>query len=102
MTPSFSNALDAFVYHAQKTIDEYYGSSFPALTCPKLSIEEGKRYIRLVKFDGVSRSAYCFVDMTNGDILKAASWKAPAKHARGNIYNLVGNEVDSHGAMYLR
>jgi len=23
--------------------------------------------------------------MTNGDIRKPASWKAPAKHARGNI-----------------
>jgi hypothetical protein len=25
--------------------------------------------------------------MTNGDVLKPASWKAPAKGARGNIFD---------------
>ncbi len=29
-----------------------------------------------------SRSVYCFVDLENGDVLKSASWKAPAKYNR--------------------
>lgn len=50
----------------------------------------GKKYARLVtQRDGTNRSAMGFIDLTNGDILKADGWKAPAKHARGNIR--VGN-----------
>lgn len=47
------------------------------------------------------RSAFCFVDMSNGDILKAASWSAPAKHARGNIAN-GAKDLTRFGAIYLR
>jgi hypothetical protein len=40
---------------------------------------------------------------TYGDILKAASWKAPAKHARGNVFD--GNwgigSVGVYGPAYL-
>jgi hypothetical protein len=75
--------------------------------------EPGKRYARLVSKNEIvreggfdHRSAFCFIDLTNGDILKAASWKAPAKHARGNIR--VGTVADSwngsvsyYGAVYL-
>jgi hypothetical protein len=46
---------------------------------------------------------YCFVDLTNGDILKAATWKAPAKHARGNILAVDPmSAVGIGGANYLR
>jgi len=30
---------------------------------------------------------FCFVDPNNGDIYYPASWAAPAKHVRGNIYD---------------
>lgn len=67
-------------------------------------VENGRRYARLVKVDASSRSAYCFVDRTNGNVLKAASWKAPAKHARGNIYDDHNGlqYMGPYGAMYLR
>lgn len=57
----------------------------------------GRRYIRIVKnatgFDrGRHTTVYCFVDRTNGNILKAATWKAPAKNGvRANIFD------DDHG-----
>ena len=35
----------------------------------------------------LSRSCHCFVDTTNGDILKPDSYKKPAPRARGNIYD---------------
>jgi hypothetical protein len=42
-----------------------------------------QKRVRIVRED----SAHCFVDIATGDVLKAASWKAPAKHARGNIFD---------------
>lgn len=46
----------------------------------------GKKYARLVTVrNGQRSSAMGFVNLENGDILKADGWKAPAKHARGNI-----------------
>lgn len=66
----------------------------------------GRRYVKLVERDDSIqlRCVHCFVDRKNGDVLKAATWRAPAKHARGNIFNedrgLGG--VTRHGAKYLR
>lgn len=55
-----------------------------------VGVMPGKKYARLVtQLNGANRSAMGFIDLTNGDILKADGWKAPAKHARGNIR--VGN-----------
>lgn len=50
-----------------------------------LDVEPGRKYVKLVSNQGSSRSVWCFVDLTTGNIYKPASWKAPAKHSRGNI-----------------
>lgn len=42
----------------------------------------GAKYIKLLK----QNSVFCFIDAESGDIYKAASYKAPAKGARGNIF----------------
>lgn len=57
------------------------------LSWESISVQPGRKYARLVTVapDGAVRSAFCFVDLSNGDIYKCASWSAPAKHARGNI-----------------
>jgi hypothetical protein len=85
-TPEFESALASFITAAQSAIDTHKDAFFadararvndPTFGAQKLSIERGGRYIRVVVADvnGSSRSVYCFVDTTNGDILKAASWK---------------------------
>jgi hypothetical protein len=54
---------------------------------------KGKRYARIVRQmrgDSNSRSAYGFVELATGDIFKPATWKAPAKHKRGNIFDESG------------
>lgn len=107
----FETALERFMEIAQAGVDTYM-SRFPG-QWKRLSMERGRRYIRIVAESGmehrsyisgevsIQRSAWGFIDMTNGDILKAASWKAPAKHARGNIFN-VEYELTPHGPPYLK
>lgn len=73
----------------------------------------GKKYAKIIKEERsvntgevCHRSAHCFIDLATGDILKAASWAAPAKHPRGNIVTTigmgVGTSVGSYGAAYLK
>ena len=96
--------LHAFVEAAQKVINAEQEKNFPSLPRTLLSIEIGRRYARIVKSSGsFDRSVYCFVDLVNGDVLKAASWKAPAKHARGSVHdeNLTSG-LTAYGAQYLR
>lgn len=89
MNPTFQQALDRFVQQAQRLIDERMAVECPNIPSYLLTIEPGLRYCRVVKtaWGGTGqRSIHCFVDSTNGDILKAASWKSPAKGPRGSIY----------------
>lgn len=84
----FRAALDHFLASVQRLVDEYYARSLPTLTPHKIGAEVGRRYVRIYKVDSPgNRSAYAFVDMTNGDILKSASWKSPVPGARGNIFD---------------
>tara|TARA_R100001015_G_C4530383_1_gene96968 strand:- start:18 stop:374 length:357 start_codon:yes stop_codon:yes gene_type:complete len=57
-----------------------------------LTYSEGRKYIKVIMTvqpsnpnHNMQRSSWAFIDKTNGDVLKCASWKAPAKHARGNL-----------------
>tara|TARA_Y100000593_G_scaffold88918_1_gene172074 strand:- start:60 stop:398 length:339 start_codon:yes stop_codon:yes gene_type:complete len=49
----------------------------------------GKKYYKIIENDnrGQARSVYCFIDSTNGNILKANSWNSPHKKARGSVLN---------------
>jgi hypothetical protein len=74
----------------------------------KFEVEYGKKYARIVKNEYQQSSVYCFIDLTNGNILKADGWKKPAKGARGSIWNIdydVGNgkPCDLFGSgLYMR
>lgn len=71
----------------------------------QISSEIGKKYIKIIKTEyGNQRSVYFFLDM-EGNIFKAASWKAPAKHKRGSIFDENygwGKSFGPYGASYLR
>jgi len=78
-------AIGDFVKSAQKTLDAY-NKKQGYNTKTELSIAWGRRYAKIIKSDsGGQQSVFGFVDRINGNLLKAASWKAPAKHARGNV-----------------
>ncbi len=102
MTTDTQTALTNFVAAAQAMLDDHHAKHYPTLPRTVLVCEQGRRYTRIWKDRGGHRSAYCFVDQ-NGDILKAASYKAPAKHARGSIFSENPlSAVSVYGANYLR
>ena len=99
--------LEAFVKRAQKMIDKNHeDNEYHDFMKKTLVIEKGRKYARIVVADanGASRSAWAFIDLSNGNILKPASWAAPAKHARGNIYDEYGGMkyLGPYGPAYLR
>ena len=82
-----------------------------------LTTEDGQKFIRIVSVSPGSRSAWAFVAMADGetkglgkwkqgDIFKPASWKIPARHARGNIFDTSNgatcNITQWTGPNYLR
>ena len=98
--PKARAGKDADIEAWVERVNEAYPESFGGTR----KVEFGRKYARVYRVDsrGATGGVYCFVDRSNGDILKAASWKAPAKHARGNIYAadpLAG--VGQYGAAYL-
>ena len=64
----------------------------------------GKKYRRIISKHSKehSGSLYCFVDTTNGNLLKG-SWKSPVKNGvRGNIFeeNTI-SKFSKHGPKYI-
>lgn len=89
-TEAFVVALNAASQHANYTYSIDSG---------------GQKYIRIVQKTklGTGRSVHCFIDAATGDILKAASWKAPAKGARGNLDTIDVSKTDPYTRwLYLR
>ncbi len=85
-TNNITEQIETFRVALENMLLEYRGARFPTLPAPTVEISTGKRFARIIKKDS-GTSAYGFIDLSNGDLLKAASWKAPAMHARGNIFN---------------
>ena len=89
---SFDDAMDTLLVKIQENYDErYMGSSVEKKL--ELSLKPGRKFIKVVegsrvwgfiaKVDGVHKG----IPMLKGDILKAATWRAPAKHSRGSIFD---------------
>lgn len=97
--PVTEEDIKRFVDRAQAMVDQDSLHSF------KLVVEMMQKRARIVADRGdCDRSAWAFIDLATGDILKAAGWKRPAKHARGNINTPTdGVEfVGVYGPAYLR
>jgi hypothetical protein len=100
----FDAAFGLFMEIIKKNSDAYMTARFPTLPKCNFTAEPGSKYIRVVKSynDNTGRSVFCFVNKKTGDVLKAATWKAPAKHVRGTIYDINNYGVNEHGANYIR
>lgn len=103
--PTISNQFSIFVLKCQELIDAHFTKNFSNLTPGKLTVNEGRRYWKVVcTSDGGSGQAgvYAFVDKNDGAVYKPATWRAPAKHARGNVSEeKISHFMTSHGPVYL-
>jgi hypothetical protein len=105
----FELGLKTFLEEAQNKIDENYRDSFPMLSVPKLVVEQGRRYSKIVKVEenNGSRSVFAFIDK-DGDVMKPAGWNAPAKAHKGKRGNILSEDKDwlqylgPYGIQYLR
>ena len=91
-TPASSGDYDyhlkGFLAGAQDMINAHFKKNYPNMAPPVLSTTNGKKYTKVIRTtDGGKgqKSVWAFINRENGDILKAATWSAPSKHARGNI-----------------
>lgn len=87
-------------------------------TYQTLEVDDGQKFLRIVSVTlGNNRSSWAFVakddgnnkqlgNWKKGDIFKSASWKGPAKHARGNIFDLTNGATcgikSPYGPDYLK
>jgi len=104
----FESRLQVWLEGAQKIIDKTYKQSFSKLweleLTPKLKLVAGKKYVKVVAVNPDQSIVFAFINMKTGDVLKPASWKRPAKHARGNIFNRDDGLdcVTPYGIKYLK
>ena len=87
---SFDDAMNVLLVKIQENYDSRNGGYDKKLD---LSLAPGRKFIKVVedsrvwgfiaKVDGVHKG----LPMLKGDILKAATWRAPAKHSRGSIFD---------------
>jgi len=83
---AFNTAVAEWMKIATQRVEDNAKQYKHIATPPHLSIEKGKRYWKIVIKDSQT-SVFAFIDTQNGNVYKAASWRAPAKHARGNIFD---------------
>ena len=100
---NLETTLTAWTEYVQDLVDRHLAEHNYNWT-ETISVQRGRRYAKFVITADHGSSVHHFVDLTNGDILKAKSWKAPAKHARGNIFDSEtwADAVTVYGGAYLR
>ncbi len=99
--------IDKFVEGCQKLCQDSHtehGFTFPV---DVLTVEPGRKYAKIVRatLGGTGKSVHCFVDMTNGNVLKAAGWKAPVtKNPRSNVFDadFGVSGMTAYGAKYIK
>lgn len=101
-----------FVAHLQERIQQYWdkcGYDITVMPVPIFEAEINESWCKIWKKESHSRSSVAFIALADkttrtlgsykaGDIFKSASWKAPAKNVRGNVFledfgNCVSNEA---------
>jgi hypothetical protein len=90
--PVTTERLDQFIANLNEMYRQHYAENGYTFEAPPIFITQtGSKNIKIVeRRDGGRRDSggvYCFIEKDTGNILKAASWKAPAKGARGSIWN---------------
>ena len=110
---TFDAALEGFRAAAEEILRAHFAANDFTFAIPTIEIAKGgRKYAKLIAGENdpktgearPSRSVHSFVDKATGEIFKPASFKAPAKHARGSIYRDNGRDSMTASAhvKYLR
>jgi hypothetical protein len=110
--------INNFLVAWQEMQREHYTAHFPILPVPVLSLIWGDKWVRVEKRDYPDReggsistfialatfSTKALGEVKAGDIHKSATYKAPAKTARGSVYadDFGMSCMSSYGPAYLR
>lgn len=99
--------VEAFAAKCDAAVRSHMEKTCPSIRPDRVVIDWGRKYAKLVREDHTGkscRSAYAFIDLSNGDVLKAAAWARPAKHARGNLLDESNGMkwMSAYGPAYLR
>lgn len=77
----------------ENCLKDFLNNGFPENMWTPLSYSKGRNYAKIYDKDGSVWGFVAMKDINNknmsfkeGDLLKAASYSSPAKHARGNIF----------------
>lgn len=111
-SPITREEIEAFIKSASERHNTRLKTAYP--TCDAnwdtLELQWGKKYARIVTVghrEGTPRSAFGFIEIATGNLLKTDGWSRPAKGVRGNIRigdasNGWNGAVGDHGMAYLR
>ena len=93
---TFNEAMDNLLVKIQEDYDKW-GSRSGIDKKLDLSLNKGRKFIKVVEGSVGQRRVWGFVSLVDGvhkgapikvgDIMKAAGWAAAAKHSRGNIFD---------------
>ena len=99
MNANFNAAFESFYESAKKLVERESDNT--------LTVRHGRKYIKIVmrrKSQTQGGSAWAFISLKAGDVLKAAGWSKPAPHLRGNIFDSSNGLrfITWTGPMYLK
>jgi hypothetical protein len=101
------NEFDTSVSKLLVNINKNYHKSFPSNKDMLLSLVAGRKFVKVVQDNSVwgfiakKDGEHKGLPMKKGDVFKAASWRAPAKHVRGSIFDTNTNWFHWTGPNYL-
>lgn len=122
LSSGIERGIESFLQHIDQIQDDYWLASGYTHPQPTHRVEYlSAKWAKIITVErrGLnneqpSQSVYCFICLQDGetktlgklqagDIHMAASWKAPAKHARGSILTAdFNNCAGPHGVCYLK
>lgn len=85
-TTDIDECLSIYVRALSAANEIHLSTRFPGFEPYTFGYDAGRKYNRVWLNNGTQTMVVCFVQRDNGDVWKAAGWKAPALNfTRGNI-----------------
>lgn len=86
------DAIETFREKMEARQQYHFDTTYPDMKWKsKIILKKGSKFMKLfdnstLSKNGTSGGIKAFVNLNNGQIYKPASYKIPAKHARGNVF----------------